>query len=442
VKDILELKRQGLTVTQISTVTGFSRPTVRRYLQNPATPVYGPRVVQPSKLDPFKPYIEERLRAGVWNAVVLLRELKERGYDGSSTILREYIGPLRQSARVAAVRRFETPPGHQAQVDWGEIGDITTGAHKTTGTQRLKLSVFILTLGHSRAMFADAATDQTLGTLLRMHERAFEQLGGVPKEILYDRMKTVVLGMDGRGEIQWNPVFLDFSGHWGFTPRLCRAYRPQTKGKIESGVKYVKGNFLCGRQADGLEDLRRQLGDWVWGVANRRRHGTTGRIVLEDWAAERPHLLALGGRAPYPYVPQVTRRVSRDAYVSYGGNRYSVPWEAAGQEVCVQVAGERLQVLRGNRPLAEHRLCAGVHQTVAATAHHADIPLGGSWSGGKAKLHVQEGDAAPAVQVRSLSVYEALASQERSMQGRAMDDGSSDEGSDEGSDEESQGGMA
>jgi len=403
VKDIQELRRQGLTVTQISAVTGFSRPTVRRYLKDPKTPSYGPRTARPSKLDPFKPYIDERLRAGVWNAQVLLREIQGRGYGGSATILREYVGPLRQSARAAAVRRFETPPGHQAQVDWGEIGDLMDGG------RRQKLSAFVMTLGHSRALFADAATDQTLGTLLRLHERAFEQLGGVPQEILYDRMKTVVLGMTERGEIRWHPVFLDFSRHWGFTPRLCRAYRPQTKGKIESGVKYVKGNFLCGRQATGLADLRRQLGDWVWGVANQRRHGTTGRIVREDWEAEKPHLMSLDGRPPYPYVPQVTRRVSRDAYVCYGGNRYSVPWEAAGQEVCVQVAGERLQVLRGQRLLAEHTLCPGVHQAVAVASHHAGIPLSAARSGRKAQIHVQQ-TAAPAVEVRPLSVYEALAS--------------------------------
>ena len=402
-KDIQELKRQGLTVTQISAVTGFSRPTVRRYLRNPATPVYGPRVARPSKLDPFKPFIEERLQAGVWNAEVLLREIRQRGYDGGITVLREHVGPLRQSASTAAVRRFETPPGHQAQVDWGEIGELQEGG------RRQRLSVFVLTLGHSRALFADVATDQTLGTLLRMHERAFEQLGGVPQEILYDRMKTVVLGTDPRGETRWHPVFLDFSRYWGFVPRLCRAYRPQTKGKIESGVKYVKGNFLCGRQADGLADLRRQLGDWVFGVANRRRHGTTGHVVLEDWAAEKPHLSPVAGRAPYPYVPQVTRRVSRDAFVSYGGSRYSVPWEAAGQEVCVQAVGERLQVLRGGLLLAEHGLCAGVHQTSAVASHHAGIPLSGPGGGGKAKIHVQEGVGAPAVQVRSLSVYEALA---------------------------------
>jgi len=107
---------------------------------------------------------------------------------------------------------------------------------------------FAFTLGYSGAMMAEAALDQKLGTLLRMHEEAFRQLGGVPEEILYDRMKTVWLETDERGEIVWHPVFLDFAKYWGFTPRLFRPYRAQTKGKVESGVKYVRGNFLCGMQ--------------------------------------------------------------------------------------------------------------------------------------------------------------------------------------------------
>jgi transposase len=140
---------------------------------------------------------------------------------------------------VVAVRRFETPPGKQAQVDWGHLGSLTEEgeAHALWG--------FTMTLGYSRMMMAEAATDQKLGTLLRLHEAAFQQWGSVPEEILYDRMKTVWTGTDERGEIVWNAVFLDFARYWGFTPRLCRPYRAQTKGKVESGVKYVRRNFLC-----------------------------------------------------------------------------------------------------------------------------------------------------------------------------------------------------
>jgi hypothetical protein len=176
------------------------------------------------------------------NAQVLLREIRQRGYGGGYTILKDWLHPQRSAAYAAAVRRFETPPGKQAQVDWGHLGDpeVDGAAHRIWG--------FTITLGYSRRMWAQAALDQKLGTLLRMHEGAFQEWGGVPEEILYERMRTVWLGQDERGEIIWHPVFLDFARYWGFQPRLCRPYRAQTKGKIESGVKYVRRNFVCGLQ--------------------------------------------------------------------------------------------------------------------------------------------------------------------------------------------------
>jgi transposase len=277
VHDFEELKRQGLSVQAISNMTGFDRKTVRKYLIQPeGAPVYGPRAAQPGKLDGFKPYLEERLRAGVWNGQVLLRELRGCSYTGGYTILKDWLQPQRMAAGVVAVRRFETPPGEQAQVDWEHLGDLEMDG------QVRKLWGFAFTLGYSRMMMAEAALNQKLGTLLRMHEEAFRQLGGVPRELLYDRMKTVWQGTDERGEIIWNPVLLDFARYWGFRPRLCRPGRPlgqaQTKGKVESGVKYVRRNFLCGlqgREPRGLQDLNTQMRQWVWEVANQRVHGTT-----------------------------------------------------------------------------------------------------------------------------------------------------------------------
>lgn len=398
---IQELRRQGLSISQISELTGFSRPTVRRYLSQAGQPQYGPRPPRPSKLDPFKGYIDERLAAGVWNAVVLLRELRERGYTGSYSILKDYLHPKRREAHVVAVRRFETPPGHQAQVDWGEIGELCSGS------ERHKLYGFVFTLAHSRALFADIATDTRLPTLLRMHEAAFAELGGVPKEILYDQMKTVVLGMDERGEARWTPAFLDFARYWGFAPRLCHARRPQTKGKVESGINYLRKNFLCGREANGFSDLRSQIRTWVWQVANQRVHGTTRRLVFAAWQEEKPHLSPGTGRAAYPFATEETRRVSRDAYVSWKGNRYSVPWRVAGGEVSLRELDGHLEIRRAQETLARHLLCSpGQHQVVTVAAHHEGIPLS-SAPAGKARVVIQV--VSPEVEVRSLLTYEAAA---------------------------------
>src|SRR5215472_397690 len=185
-----------MSIQAISKLTGWDRKTVRKYLLQPnAWPEYGPRRKPTSKLDLFKSYLEERLRAGVWNAQVLLRELRERNYPGGYTILKDWLQPQRSSARVVAVRRFETPPGKQAQVDWGHLGTLEGEG------QEQKLWAFTFTMGYSRRMMAEVGVDQKIGTLLRMHEEAFRQMGGVPEEILYDRMRTVWLGSDERGEI-------------------------------------------------------------------------------------------------------------------------------------------------------------------------------------------------------------------------------------------------
>ena len=236
---------------------------------------------------------------------------------------------------------------------------------------RHKLNAFVMTLGYSRAMFCDIATDQKLPAFLRMHEAAFEYLGGVPQEILYDNTKTVVLktlteGVDGRGEVKLNPAFADFARYWGFTPRLCRPYRPQTKGKVESGIGYLRKNFLCGRDATGLDDLRQQMRVWTADgrqcarymarpIAWWRKPGKKRSRACTPWQTA----------APIRWWWSSVRRVTRDAYVCYQSNRYSVPWQHAGKEVLVREVGEQIEILRERQTLlAAHTRCSGRHQTV------------------------------------------------------------------------------
>ena len=143
----------------------------------------------------------------------------------------------------------------------------------------------------------------------------------------------------------------------GFTPRLCRAYRPQTKGKIESGVKYVRRNFLCGllgREPANLEDLNAELRRWIAEVANQRVHGTTHQQVLLRWDEDQFAMQPLNGRRPYPYVDDEQRKVARDAYVSWEGSRYSVPWRFAGKEVWVRDQGTDIEILHGAERIAVH----------------------------------------------------------------------------------------
>jgi transposase len=405
VHEIEGMKQMGLSVSAISELTGHDRKTVRKYLLTPeAVPAYGPRTTQPSKLDSHKPYLEDRLKAGVWNAQVLLREIRQRGYSGGYTILKDWLQPQRAAGRATAVRRFETPPGKQAQVDWGHLGYL-----EMDGAVR-RLWGFAITLGYSRRMWAQAALDQKLGTLLRMHEAAFQEWGAVPEEILYDRMKTVWLDMDERGEIVWHPVFLDFARYWGFKPRLCRPYRAQTKGKIESGVKYVRRNFVCGlqgREPSCLLDCNTQLREWVARVANQRVHGTTHEQVLIRWEVDQFHMQPVNGRPPYPYSDDELRQVARDAYVNWQASRYSVPWPYAGKQVWVREQGSEVEVHYGGERIAVHPRAARKHEVVTQRLHHAGIPLGASNGSGKLLIRMRE--MAPAVEARPLAAYESLA---------------------------------
>jgi transposase len=404
VEEINQLKREGLSILAISNLTGYDRKTIRKYLLTPtARPVYESRPVPVSKLAPFEGYLGERLQAGVWNARVLLRELRGRNYTGGYTILTDWLRPQREAGHVIAVRRFETAPGKQAQVDWGHLGSLAEEGEEHG------LWGFTMTLGYSRRMMAEAATDQKLGTLLRMHEAAFHELGGVPEEILYDRMKTVWTGTDERGEIVWNAVFLDFARYWGFQPRLCRPYRAQTKGKIESGVKYVRRNFLCGllgREPSNLADLNAELRRWISEVANQRVHGTTHEQVLIRWGEDQVKLESVNGRPSYPYRDEEQRKVARDAYVSWQGSRYSVPWQYAGKEVWVREHGEEVEVRYGAERIALHAQAATRHQVVTQNKHHHGIPLGSTRTG-KTLIHIQQ--SAPVVEQRPLEAYESVA---------------------------------
>jgi hypothetical protein len=311
--------------------------------------------------------------------------------------------PQRQAGHATAVRRFETAPGKQAQVDWGHLGYVDLD-----GVPR-KIWGFTITLSYSRRMWAEAALDQRLGTLLRMHEAAFQQWGGIPEEILYDRMKTVWLNTDARGEIVWHPVFLDFARYWGFKPRLCRPYRAQTKGKIESGVKYVRRNFICGllgREPACLADFNAQLRDWVENVANRRVHGTTYEQVLIRWDGDQFSMQSLHGRGPYPYAEDELRKVARDAYVSWQASRYSVPWRYAGKQVWVREQDNLVEVHYGSERIAVHPRAKRRHEVITERMHHSGIPLSAP-SGDKILIRMRE--TAPAVETRSLAAYESAA---------------------------------
>lgn len=289
--EIRVLRRQGRSIREIARMLEVSRNTVRRYVRGEELPRYE-RAARPSKLDPYKHYIAERVKAAApqWiPATVLLRELRALGYAGGITILKEHLARLRPVAQPEPVVRFETEPGRQMQCDFATIR-----------RGRDRLAVFIATLGWSRATYVEFVSDERLETLLSCHEHAFYFFGGVPREVLYDNMRTVVSDRDryGPGLHRYNPTFLDFAHHHGFLPRLCRPYRARTKGKVERFIRYLRASFYVPLASqlspEGLkvdrDTANARVGTWLREVANVRVHATTGEVPLVRLEHERERL--------------------------------------------------------------------------------------------------------------------------------------------------------
>jgi transposase len=364
--EIQQLCYQGLSRSEIARRMGLDRKTVRKYLKKETgLPVSRSRH-RSSLLDGFKDYLQKRLTQGCTNGEVLYREIREQGYTGHITILRDYIKPLRQQEKWRAELRWESAPGQYAQVDWGQCKALQPDG------STIKLYVFVYTLAYSRTAYAEWTTRMDLATLQRCHEAAFNYTGGVPEYIIYDRMKSVIQGENQDG-VRFNQAFLDFARYYGFLPRACPAYWPRGKGKVESGVKYVKGNFWQGLvNIVGLDDLNSRCRSWLDQVANVRIHGTTGRVPFEMLSEEK--LKVSVGRPPYPVSPAVLRQVSRDCLISYRGCGYSVPAEWAGKNVWVrEISGERLVISAGNKIISEQPLEMVLKRTVINEAHYLSL---------------------------------------------------------------------
>ena len=360
---IKDLYRKGVSVSEIAQATGHSRVTIRAVLTRPVSPVAHKRKARARKTDPFVPYLEKRMAEGVFNCKKLLDEIRRQGYQGSWSLLKSFVRPYRQARRQQATVRFETEPGEQAQVDWGHFGFI-----QHYGRLR-RLYAFLMTLGWSRTLYVEFTVSADAAWWLRCHVHAFRYFGGVPRVVLHDNPKTAVLEQAG-GTIHWNPRYLDFADYYGFTPRACRPYRAQTKGKVESGVRYLRGNFWPGLTFVDLADLNRQCQAWLDGTANLRVHGTTGEVPFDRLPLE--PLLALDGKPNYDTSLITFRRSSKDCLVSYDGNYYSVPAEYARKQLEVKETedGQLIVLDVQDQEIARHRVAEARNQRIVVPAHY------------------------------------------------------------------------
>ena len=383
---IKDLRSRGCFIKDIAHKYHCSPKTISRTLKRQGPPPKRKSGVCPGKLDPFKPMVDRCLAEDIWNAEVIFAKIAQQGYTGSRTLLRDYIQPKRVMRKSLATTRYETEPGHQLQHDWGEVSVLVGGT-----LQKVYFSVN--TLGYSRRFFVWAALKNDAEHTYESLVRSFEWFGGATDNVLVDNQKAAVISHPANGKPVFNEGFLMLAEHYGFTPKACKPYRPQTKGKTERMVRYTKENFFQRyRQFESLTHLNQQLEQWLIQVADQRIHGTVQERVSTRFTRETTALKRLP-RTPFDTSYFETRKVPVDCYIDVLGNRYSVPSAQVHQTVRIRIGLDRqLRIYdTADQPVATHLLRDGKNEWACDRDHHQPLYQA---------VHVE---------TRDLSQYEGLA---------------------------------
>lgn len=357
---------EKLSRSAIAERLGLHRRTIRRALASDSPPSRAPAPPKHAKLDPYRPYLQDRLKQyPELSGAKLLIEIRRLGYTGGYTQLKDHLASLRPKPPQAFLR-IETLPGEQAQVDWANCGTIRIGSALR------KLSCFVMVLSYSRMLYLEFTLSQCIEDFLAAHLNAFKFFQGLPKKILYDNLKTVVLSRVGR-EIRFNPRFTDFAGYHLFEPIPCAVAQAHQKGKIESGIKFIRSSFLAGRAITSWWDLNRDAASWRDDVANVRIHGTTRERPVDRWAREHPLLQPL---PPRDYDTSVIRPVqaTHQAFVLFDANAYSVPWQFARKKgLTLKATHHEVRIFDVERLLATHARSFEKHQYFEKPEHRQGL---------------------------------------------------------------------
>lgn len=363
---ILRLKELGWGAKTIAREFGISKNTVKAYLRQKGWVAYQ-RPERPKTLDGLHDWIETAFKQHHGNADVVRQELLvQHGIEVSLRTVERAVQPFRRQlvAAAKATLRFETPAGKQLQIDFG-----TTTVEIAAEKHRVRL--FVATLGFSRRPYVAAFRHERQSAWFRGMEGAFAHFAGVPEQVLVDNPKALVTHHNPRTrEVEFNDRFLAFAAYWGFTPKACAPYRARTKGKDESGVKYVKRNAVAGHRFDSWEQFEAHLGWWMREVADIRTHGTTGERPIDRFDREEAQALnPLKGRPPFQQVRELSRRVNNEACVEVDTNCYSVPWRLIGNQVTVQVVDSHVTIIFGHDEVARHPQSHGHRQRIIERGH-------------------------------------------------------------------------
>ncbi len=337
----------GLNAAQIAAETGLSAPTVHKWLNSDR---WQPRS-QPQKdsiLDPHKERIRQMLRRHPYSATQIFQTLqREDAYQGSYSQLRRFVRDIRPADQKGNIE-LHFRPGEAMQVDFGSCGTVPCGE-----TSR-RLSVLVITLCHSRLLYAEFFTCERLEHMLTGIRHALEFFGGVPEHIIVDNCKTAVLRHSSHGVVWFHPRFSELVAHYGSTPVACKPVSPQEKGRVENGVKYVKNNFMNGRTPCSLPQINPALVEWREEIANVRVHGTTREQPVERFRRNEKHALKALPYKPADCMITESRRASKLCRVSFDSNRYSVPEKYARRQLTVRADPDRVLLYDGEKLAAEH----------------------------------------------------------------------------------------
>jgi len=338
-EEILEvhsLKRLGYSQRRIAREVGIHRNTVKKYLENPDWMLHRKRYRRPSKLDPFCGNIEAWLEADqLHTATWIYDHLIPLGFDGSYEIVKRKVKALKEEHQRLAYIRFETEPAYQAQVDFGDFQVLNPD--RTID----KYYMFSMILGYSRKIYAELIRKCALSTFLDCHIRAFEYFGGVPQEILYDRMKNVYIGKIA-GKQTFNSSMMSFAFHYGFMPRVAPAYAAWVKGKIERPYSFIREGFWRGYSFINLESANRDLKHWLI-RKDERIHGTTHEVVSQRFMREQPYLQPLPIQA-FDTSYRIYRNVHKDCTVRFEWNSYVVPHTLVGKQLILRVKDKTMRI--------------------------------------------------------------------------------------------------
>ena len=363
--DILSLHRKGLTQRAIARKLGISRNTVKKYIDDPEL-ILAPATPRQRKslLDPFHDNIDAWLNDDDYTAAWIYDRLVNMGFTGSYEIVKRRVAQVKGKRQQIAYMRFETEPGYQAQVDFAEFQII-----RADGSVE-KRFLFSMILGYSRKIYAELIRHCDLPTFLDCHIRAFDHFGGVPSEILYDRMKNVYIGRLA-GRPKFNDALVGFALHYGFIPRVAPSYAAWVKGKVERPYTFIREGFWRGYGYLCLDAANRDLGEWLK-MKDQRVHGTTHEVVAIRFEREQSHLGPLP-RQPFDTAYRIFRKVHKDCTVRFEGNSFVVPHPLVGRTVVLRVKEQTMRIFEDDRLVVIYEIPPAKGNLVQDKRFYADL---------------------------------------------------------------------